>query len=61
MPDKRTWLVSGEATVSVTITVEAASKSEAKRLAAEAMSSEWECDEVDGDVEIVCAAIAEDT
>lgn len=46
-------MVFGEATVSVSLRVEASSAKEAKKLAREAMSSEWECDEVDGEVTLL--------
>jgi len=51
--DAKEWTVVGEATVSVSIVVEASSEQEAKQLAAKSMPNEWTCEEVDGEVTIV--------
>lgn len=51
--DEREYCLTGTATVSVTLTVEASSRAEAIKKARAAMDSEWECDEVDGTVTII--------
>lgn len=55
------WIVTGTATVSVYLDVEADTAEEARKLAGEAMNGEWTCDDVDGDVAIVDEPKREDS